>query len=74
MTHPLFQLPSAPPTPRCILRVGGIGGSLALVHWVLYMIWRDKGRGVGNPKPHPPRGRKVRKRTSNRQPSCNVSW
>ncbi|PZP90844.1 MAG: hypothetical protein DI587_37370 [Variovorax paradoxus] len=57
MTRELFLLPHASEQTLTTMLVGGFGGGVLLVLGVLFMIWRDKRRGLGRFKPRPQRAR-----------------
>ena len=63
MSHTNFLVSSASPDALKLALIGGAAGALVLISLVLFLIWRDKGRGTGKARPaHGLRGRKAKKR------------
>jgi hypothetical protein len=63
MSHEHFQIAKASPEALNVIVIGGGIGALVLISLVLFLIWRDKRRGLGKPKAGPEaRARKHRKR------------
>ena len=63
MSHEHFQIAKASPEALNVIVIGGGIGALVLISLVLFLIWRDKRRGLGKPKA----GREVRARKPRRR-------
>lgn len=62
MAHEMFKLANAPEeTLSAILVLGGLS-SLSVLALAWFLVWRDKRRGLGKPRPPKARTRKSRRR------------
>jgi hypothetical protein len=51
MSHTNFLVSSASSDALSLAVIGGATGALVLISLVIFLIWRDKRRGTGKPRP-----------------------